>query len=285
MKKTKKLRIIIILIILVFLPVVSKGAFYDEAYPPNSSGKADYNDEEADKQKLEKTPTSAEDYIGKSSNTYLKNLIIENATIEPAFNRQYVDYKLQLQDMNKKSIKIIAEAEDEKAIVEGTGEIEIQDGINNIRVVVKAENGDIQIYNFKLELPYKQSNVKLENLEIYGVNIKTGETKKEKLKPNFQSNIYEYTIKVSHDVNNLDIRAKTDNNSYVSIQGGNDLEVGSNTILIQTIDKTDENKVTTYRIDVTRQKEENFKKIQIIIIGIIGILVVIIALVIKKRKR
>lgn len=163
MKKLKKLILIIAIISIFTFPINSHAEefFYEMEYPPNSSGRTDYSDEDAEQQKVE-INTSPEDYIGKSSNTYLKSLSVENAKIEPEFNRQYVDYKVTLKNKYAKKINIIAEAEDENATIEGTGEVELQEGTNNLRIVVTAENGNVQFYNLTVEneIRGQESNIK-----------------------------------------------------------------------------------------------------------------------------
>lgn len=183
----KKLKVniifVLISIVTVFLCSVSYSAFYDLSYPPNSNGKADYTDAEADTQKDDETKSSPEEYIGKSSNNYLKSLTIENAIISPEFNRQYVEYTLKLKDENDRKIKIVAEAEDKNAKVQGTGEIELKPGIGSTRVVVTAENGDVQIYNFTIDSPYAGNEVQTEETESTEIISKEDEqVKKQTLK-------------------------------------------------------------------------------------------------------
>lgn len=285
MNKFKNI-IMIILITLVLIPEISFAEFYDIAYPPNSSGKADYTDEEADEQanKVNNT-SSSEDYVGKSSNNYLKSLTVENAKMEPEFNRQYVDYTLTLENADIKKIKVVAEAEDENATIEGTGEIELEDGINNIRVVVRAENGNVQIYNLTVKLPFKQSDLKLESLEIYGVNIETGKNEKENLSPKFDSNVYEYKLIVPNEIVGLYINSKSDEGSYVTTIGEENLEVGNNTVYIKVIDSTDESKTTTYTINIERSVEKSNKKSFYIIGGCALIIVIVIFILKNKNKR
>ena len=292
MKKIKTFAIII-LIVSILIPGISMAAFYDMEYPPNSSGRADYTDAEADEdaEARKANASSSQDYIGKSSNNYLKSLKIENGIMEPEFNRQYVDYKVTLEDENTRKIKIIAEAEDENATIEGDGEVELQDGINNLRIVVTAENGNVQIYTLTVELPFKQSELKLENLEIYGVNIKTGQNEKEELSPKFSGDIYQYNITVSNEIVGLYIDSKVDENSYVSTIGGETLEIGENTVYVKVKDLEDDSKETTYTIKVERQEESmNNNEKPLIVIGvIIAILIILIILIIviksKKKKK
>lgn len=284
MKKFKNI-IMIILITLVLIPKISYATLYDITYPPNSSGKADYTDEEADEQANKASNTSSsEDYVGKSSNNYLKSLTVENAKMEPEFNRQYVDYTLTLENADIKKIKVLAEAEDENATIEGTGEIELEDGINNIRVVVRAENGNVQIYNFTVKLPFKQSDFKLTSLEIYGVNIENGKNEKENLSPKFDSNVYEYQLIVPNEIVGLYINSKSDEGSYVSNIGGETLEVGNNTVYIKVIDTKDESKITTYTINVERRKEKS-ENIYFFLIGVVTLIIIIILLIYKMKNK
>lgn len=84
---------------------------------------------------------------------------------------------------NNRNIIIIAEAEDEKAKVEGIGEIEIRRGIGSTRVVVTAENGDVQIYNFTIDSPYAGKEVNTVEKEILNTaNEKDANLNKEQLK-------------------------------------------------------------------------------------------------------
>lgn len=286
-KKIKIITVILSIIILFMANVSNAEKFYDMEYPPNSTGFADYTEEEAieDEKKQNEEATDSSFYVGKSSNNYLKSLSVENATMEPAFNRQYVDYTVTLQDETTKKINIIAEAEDEKATIEGAGEVELTDGKNQIMIYVKAENGNTQVYNLNIELPYKQSDIKLQDLEIYGVDIKTGKSQKHKLNPNFKNDIYEYSIDVSYNTSYLDIKAENPEGTYVSIKGGETLEIGENTITVKVIDNEDETKSTTYIIKANRAESEKNYIIYIIIAVAIVAFIIIIGLSRKKKRK
>ncbi len=281
MKKIRKLIIVMMIIGTFLLPTFSYAEFYDLEYPPDNKGRADYSDEEADEEKSKKSEEIYE-YKGESSNNFLKTLKIENAQLEPQFNRQYVDYNVKLNDNNNKKIKIIAEPEDEKAKVEGAGEVELEDGINELRIVVTAENGNVQIYNLNIELPFKQSELKLTELQIYGINIKTGEKELEKIKPSFASDKYEYNVDVKNEITSLYIESKTDDNNYIETQGAEELQVGKNKIIIKVKSNNDEAKTTTYVINVERQEEKTNKKMYIYIGGAI-ILIIFFAIITKKE--
>ncbi len=288
-KKIIDMILIIFVTILLITNVSNSAFFYDEEYPPNSTGFADYTEEEAieNEKKRNEQAVDSSFYVGKSSNDYLKSLSVENATMEPAFNRQYVDYKVTLKDKNTKKINIIAEAEDEKATIEGAGEVELADGENHIMVIVKAENGEAQIYNLYIELPYNnQADIKLQDLQIYGVEKETGETKEQKLTPSFKSDVYEYNIEVAHNISYLDIRPTNLDGTFVSVKGGDTLEIGQNRITVKVTDSQDETKSTTYVINANRAETEiNYKIYIIIAIVIIIVLIFFIRRFKKSRKK
>lgn len=165
---------LVVIISMCFIPINVYSAFYDMEYPPNSSGKADYTEEDAEKQSEQVDTTKSEDYVGLSSNNYLKSLKVENATIEPKFNRQYVDYTVTLDDNTAKEINIIAETEDKNATVEGAGKVKLQEGTNTLRVVVTAENKSVQFYNLTVEVPVAQGTSTEEiTEEEVGNNLET----------------------------------------------------------------------------------------------------------------
>lgn len=283
MKKLKSLIIIVIFVIILFgNSMLSYSAFYDLEYPPDSSKKADYTEEDANKQRIEKSTNNSVRYVGKSSNNYLKSLNIENATIEPLFNRQYVEYKCNLIETTNKRVKIIAEAEDEKAKVEGTGEIKLEDGANDIRVVVTAENGDVQIYNLHIELPQKQSDLKINSLSVYGISQNNGERKIEKIIPSFDARNYEYSLNVEYDITSLYIEADYEPETFILTKGIEYLDVGYNAVYISVIDKNKEEKSTIYKINVTRNENKKNKEQQILIIVILVLFVMILILTIYK---
>lgn len=165
-KKIKLIKILInilLIIQVVFLPIISSAEFYDIEYGPDSKGMADYTDEAADAEsKNTVNEKKSSDYVGKSSNNYLKSLSVENATISPEFNKQYTDYVVTLKEKNLEYINIIAEADDNKATITGIGKIKLEKEKNNLQVVVRAENGDVQIYNLQVEIQITNNDIKEE---------------------------------------------------------------------------------------------------------------------------
>lgn len=89
--------------------------------------------------------SSNKNNVTKSSDNNLKSLSIDGANLIPEFNKDTLEYNVELSNDTTK-IKVNAQANDSKASVSGTGEIEIKEGQNKIQVVVTAENGSSKTY-------------------------------------------------------------------------------------------------------------------------------------------
>lgn len=80
-----------------------------------------------------------------SSNNYLKSLSIDDFKISPDFKKDTVEYNVDLPADTTK-IKVNATPEDKTASIDGIGELTVSEGINKIKIKVKAENGNIKEY-------------------------------------------------------------------------------------------------------------------------------------------
>ncbi len=89
-----------------------------------------------------------------STNNYLKNLEVEEHELTPKFNKETLEYKLNLDD-SIETIKIIAEKEDEKATIKGDGEQKVDLGENKFEIIVTSEKGTTKNYTIKVTLEDK----------------------------------------------------------------------------------------------------------------------------------
>lgn len=80
-----------------------------------------------------------------SKDNNLKLLDVEGYDITPEFNKDTLEYKLDL-DSDVTKINITATPSDENANVKGAGEVNLSEGINTISIVVTAENGNEKTY-------------------------------------------------------------------------------------------------------------------------------------------
>lgn len=142
--------------------VYATGRLVDIPVPPNSAGKADFTSEEGEEEakkyeenKIKEEQNSSntiQENIEKSGNNYLKSLKVEGYKLEPEFNMQQDNYIIYVDDKSRiKNLNIIAEADDEKAKIEGRGVIEITPEQQYVNVNVIAENGNLKVYTIKLE--------------------------------------------------------------------------------------------------------------------------------------
>lgn len=80
-----------------------------------------------------------------SKNNYLSKLEVEGYTLTPEFDKDTLEYNLDLEYGTEK-INVIATKEDSRSSITGTGEVLLSQGMNVIKVVVTAENGSTRIY-------------------------------------------------------------------------------------------------------------------------------------------
>ncbi len=80
-----------------------------------------------------------------SPNNKLSYLGVDGFTLTPTFSRDVTSYDL-IVDPSVSSASVQASAIDGKAAVSGTGMIQLQSGINDIRISVTAENGAVREY-------------------------------------------------------------------------------------------------------------------------------------------
>ncbi len=83
--------------------------------------------------------------VHKNSDNNLKSLGIEGAALAPEFNKDTLEYSVELES-NTTKVKINAEKNDSKASVSGAGEREVVEGNNKLEIVVTAENGSTKTY-------------------------------------------------------------------------------------------------------------------------------------------
>lgn len=86
-----------------------------------------------------------------SKDNNLKSLSIEGYELTPAFNKDTLEYKVSIpSDVTK--INILAEKNDSKASVTGTGEKEVVEGNNRFEIIVTAQNGSEKKYILDIEV-------------------------------------------------------------------------------------------------------------------------------------
>ena len=207
--------------------------------------------------------------VQKSSNNYLKdiklsygNITLENDKFEYDINIPY--------DID--SIDVNAITEDSNAKVEISGNNDLKVGLNQIKILVTAEDNTTKTYIINVtrkEEGYTLSNNNyISKLTITGYNL------------NFNKNILKYNLKIKKE-KRLDINIELeDKKSNYKIIDNNNLK---NNSIIKIIVTAEDNTTRTYEIHIKNKD----KIIKIIFISIITILILIniIRLVIKYRSK
>lgn len=80
-----------------------------------------------------------------SPNNKLSGLGVDGFTLTPTFNKDTLSYDL-IVDTSVTSVKVHASACDSRAVINGIGVVDLQSGGNDIKISVRAENGDVREY-------------------------------------------------------------------------------------------------------------------------------------------
>lgn len=80
-----------------------------------------------------------------SKNNNLKKLEVENYTLDKEFNKDVLEYKVDV-PTGTTEIKVNASPEDNRSTINGAGALNVTEGINNFDIVVTAQNGDQKTY-------------------------------------------------------------------------------------------------------------------------------------------
>lgn len=114
----------------------------------------------------------------KSSDNTLSNLSVEGYEISPKFNKDTLEYKLEVnEDVEKISIK--GTTNDKSAEIKGTGEITLTEGENKVEIKVTAENGNEKKYIITVTVKdLKPINVTINNKNYTVVKKKNDNIKK-----------------------------------------------------------------------------------------------------------
>ena len=232
----------------------------------------------------------------KSSNADLSNLGIKPNDFS-GFTPSKTSYDVTV-SADVTEVEVYATAQNSGAKISGTGKQKLQDGKNELSIVVTAESGATKTYT--INVTKESSNETTETAADEGEGLSSLKLENIELSPEFKTNVYEYTAKYTGDSNKIDVKAVATEPKYVvDITGNDDLKDGENIITILVSD-SEGNNVATYQVTLTKstvdeeavakeQEEANKKEEQkkvLIIGGVIAvvILAIIIYLVIRHKR-
>ena len=231
---------------------------------------------------------------GDTSDASLKSLGIKPEEYDfSGFQKDKTDYSVEVPE-DVEEIEVYAEATNSKALISGTGKVQLKNGENKIIVQVTAEDGTTRTYTIKVtrgEATDADSGFGLSSLGVNGLT----------LTPNFETGTYEYTIELTEDLSVLDIEAiATDEDATIEIVGNENLQQGENIItILVTNEETGE--TATYQIIVNKNliaeekmswlkpstwgREEIIKVVIIAVLIILIIIAIILKIKIAKEKK
>lgn len=238
---------------------------------------------------------TAEEEAQSASDATLKNLGINPKEYDfSGFKKDQTEYSVEVPN-EIKTVEVYAEATDSKAQVTGTGDIELNEGANEAKIEVIAQDGTKK--NYTITITRKASEVSTTSLTDTKFGLSdlsiTGQT----ISPTFKNTVYSYTVGLRENLSSLDIKTTaTDSDAKIEIVGNENLQQGENTItVIVKNEKT--NQTATYQITVNKnvvsetKVERNFFNpstwgkemiIKSIIVAFL-VLLIIIAVVLKVK--
>lgn len=220
-----------------------------------------------------------------NTNNDITSLTSSIGTFDKPFDKNVLEYTLYV-DYWVKSVTLNGVLGDEYASTLAFKEYALTGDKTVITLPVVAENGDIKSYTINVVKVYpKSTNNYLSKLEIEGYEIE------------FNKDTLEYSIKVSSDVETLDITAVAeDSSARVNIYGNSDFKEGENTVTVVvtaedgsertytiTVDKEAKKEVVDKNEDNTEEEKSNNQlEKTIIIILIILVIIGLLYLIFKK---
>jgi len=195
-----------------------------------------------------------------SKNNYLNNLIVDGYELNPKFNKETLEYEVELEPGTEK-INVSAVKEDWRARIKGTGEIGVTEGINTINIVVTAENGNERTYKIIARVDEKDPiNIKIEGKDYTIIK------KKELI--NSKSGYEESSVKIK----SFDIPSLYNNVTNITLIGVKDSE--GNISLVSYDSKTGEyNYYNEFKFDlmnlyIYEKEDSKYEKIDLRINGV-----------------
>lgn len=179
----------------------------------------------------------------RNSDNSLKSLSVDQGSI--SFKKDTLNYSLKV-GKDVSSIKVNAAVNNSLAsFVKGYGprSVNLNYGVNNILIKVKAENESVRTYTIKVTREdERSSNTNLSSISLSSGNI------------SFSKDVTEYSVSVPYETTRVDVTAYAeDSKAKVNVASPN-LVVGDNTVLITVTAESGQSKI--YKIIVKRLPEQ-----------------------------
>lgn len=203
------------------------------------------------------------------ANTDLKSIIINGGKNKINFDKNVLSYTVKT--FKLETIDIIAEPDDSTSTVKIDAPSKLIIGENKVRITVTAVTGDKKEYNLLIVNGEVETDTRLKNLSIKGINI------------DFNSDKYEYRIRYNKKYKNglSIIKTTLSPDTEVEVIGNTNLKNDSVIKIIVTA--LDGSGSSEYKIILEKDKRINFFLILDLVISVVLIILIIIQ--VKKRKK
>lgn len=195
----------------------------------------------------------------KSNDATLKKLDVSGFTLSPRFNKNTTSYSMTVNN-NITGLKVTAIPNNNAAKVTVTGNNNWQEGMNTVRITVKAEDGSEKTYIVNVNRKSSNNNDPTSNTKSSDNYLKSLTIKNGVLLPTFNKDISNYSLEVGNEITKLDVSAITNNkNAKVTITGADNLQVGANAVNIEVT--AEDGSIRVYTINVTRSEQASNNKL------------------------
>ena len=213
-----------------------------------------------DKPEVTPTPTpkpTDKPTVEKEKNNYLSLLEIENATLTPNFNKNTINYNVNVEN-NINKVNVTVKKESNKATVKYTyngktitnlNDLSLNIGDNTLTIEVKAENGDKKVYTVII------NRKQVENISNYLESLSIDDYT---LTPNFDKDTLFYETTVTYNDKEISLNytkensesnvSVTINNNQVTDLSNINLKDGSNELRITVTDNQETKRVYVINI-------------------------------------
>ncbi len=182
-----------------------------------------------------------------SSNNYLVNLIPSSGSLNPKFNKDILEYTLDL-GYETSELEFNAIVESNLAHVTGVESKVVSEGLSTREIIVTAEDGSVRTYKINVNKE-TAAEARLESLEIEGYMVE------------FNPDTYSYNLSVSISKKELlesEIKAiPKDENATVNLMGDLTIHEGMINIYVIEVIAKDGYTTETYTLNITRDSAEH----------------------------
>lgn len=177
------------------------------------------------KEKVVVKPSTPTETPAKSTDATLKSLRLSVAGMSPTFNKNTTSYNLNV-DTSVTSVTVTASVNNSEARYYVTGNTNLKEGTNTVRVVVTAEAGNTKTYTITVT---KAKDPEKANANLHSLIISNATLNEE-----FTTEKLSYTLAdVEASVETLNISAYPENTSAtITVKGNEKLVDGENTVVI-----------------------------------------------------